>query len=521
MKTLKSLILVFIVITGTFTSRAQQSPPETIDKQIAEGNKLLNSGKFNQALLVWLKVLKEDVENANANFKLGLCYKKSMDKQSKAALYFRKASKNMTERYSFFNVKEKKAPVDVLYFLGEAYMAADEPDSALLAFMQYKDKFDGNTPIEVESKIRTCINAQKMINKPLQIKYKNIGSIVNSGYYDAHPVPAVDNTFLFFSSRRLRADNSNKEHIELTSGKYYEDIYFSKKDGKGEWEAPVFFEHNSDKNEYPSCIASDGKMMYFCREDKLGDFNIYHSFFKDGVWEKPVKMSGGINSQYNETEITISVDGNHLYFSSDRKQGNGKFDLYHCTKKPNGKWSSPDNLGSEVNTASNETNPFIHPAGKRLYFCSDGHHEKNMGGYDIFYLELNENGTWSAPKNAGYPISSTKDDFSFAEGGEGKRYCSVISDNLDYDLFEIIDGKFDAKNLKPGTVVEIEKDVAEIIEIEKQVEKVVEITEIVEQTVEVEKEVQVTEIVEVEKVDPEVAKAEAEKAKADAEKTKA
>lgn len=523
MKTINKIVLITLAFGCILSSYAQQSPGIPLDAQIAEGNKLLGSGKFGAALPVWLKIMKEDIDNASSNFKLGLCYRNSLDKQTKALLYFKKASRNISDKYNFYNKKEKKAPVDVLYFLGETYLFVGETDSALIAFMQYKDRYQGNPPIDVENKIRNCVNAQKMLNSPLQVKFKNVGSVVNSGYFDAHPVAIPDNSMLFYSSRRLRADNSNKDAVDPVSGKHFEDIYFSKSDGKGNWEASVYFEHNTDKNEYPVSMSGDGKTMYFCREDKPGDNNIYQSFFKDGVWNKPEKLSSGINSPNNENGLTVSVDGKNLYFSSNRNGGHGKYDIYHSIKKADGKWNSPENMGRFVNSGGNEMYPFIHPTGKRLYFSSDGNVAKNMGGYDIFYLELKQDSTWSQPKNAGYPINTTKDDLSYYEAGEGKRYSSVVSDNLDFDIYEIESGKFDPKNIRPGTVVELtkENDIAEIVEIEKQVEKVVEIQEIVETQVEVEKEVQVTEIVEVEKTDPEVAKAEAEKAKAEAEKAKA
>lgn len=523
MTAIHKIILGFAIGISSIFSYAQQSPDDNPEARIAEGNKLLGSGKFGAALPLWLKILKEDVDNASANFKLGLCYRNSLEKQSKALLYFRKAARNTTAKYNFYNVKEKKAPFDALYFLGETYLHTGEPDSALMAFMQYKDRYQGNPPIDVEGKIRNCVNAQKMMLTPLQVRYKNAGTSVNSGYFDAHPVSLPDNTLLFYSSRRLRADNSNKDAIDQITGKHFEDIYFSKSDGKGNWSASVYYEHNSDKNEYPVSISGDGAILYFCREDKPGDYNIYQSSFKDGVWNAPEKLGSGINSTANENGFTVSVDGKNLYFSSNRYGGLGKYDLFRCRKKADGKWGAPVNLGSSVNTTGNEMYPFIHPTGKKLFFSSDANTVKNMGGYDVFYLELKQDSTWSEPKNAGYPISSTKDDLSFYEGGEGKRYCSVISDNLDLDIYELEPGKFDPKNVRPGTVVEVtkENEIAEIVEIEKQVEKVVEVQEIVETQVEVEKEVQVTEIVEVEKTDPEVAKAEAEKAKAEAEKAKA
>ena len=153
MKTLRCLILV-ILMSGTMFGYSQEASNVNASDKITEGNKLLGEGKFGTALVAWLKIVKEDAENANANFKLGLCYRSSVDKQTKALLYFRKASKNITGKYNFYDIREKKAPYEALYFLGETYLTAGEPDSALLAFMQYKDIYHGTPSINVDNKIR-------------------------------------------------------------------------------------------------------------------------------------------------------------------------------------------------------------------------------------------------------------------------------------------------------------------------------------------------------------------------------
>jgi hypothetical protein len=185
-------------------------------------------------------------------------------------------------------------------------------------------------------------------------------------------------------------------------------------------------------------------------------------------------------------------------------------------------------MGDIINTRGNEVNPFMHPGGNKLYFSSNGWYSKGMGGYDIFFIARQEDGSWSTPQNIGYPINSTRDDMNFYVGANGKRYCTAISDEFNHDIYFLEEGKFDKNNLKPGTVIELqtEVEVMEIIELEKEVEVEVEVLEImeieteVEKEVAVEKEVEVVEIIEVE-ADPAFAKAAAEKAKAEAEIKKA
>jgi hypothetical protein len=67
-------------------------------------------------------------------------------------------------------------------------------------------------------------------------------------------------------------------------------------------------------------------------------------------------------------------------------------DIYKSERQTDGEWGSAVNLGENVNTDLNETNPYISEDGKVLFYSSEGH--LNMGGYDIFSSQLMTNGKW-------------------------------------------------------------------------------------------------------------------------------
>ena len=117
------------------------------------------------------------------------------------------------------------------------------------------------------------------------------------------------------------------------------------------------------------------------------------------------KMKRDINSKYWESHGYLSEDGKTLVFASDRPGGFGGLDLYISRINANGEWSTPFNMGPEINTALNEDRPFIINNGSMIFFTSQGHY--NMGGYDIFKSELQSNGIWSKPENLGYPLKYT------------------------------------------------------------------------------------------------------------------
>ncbi len=114
--------------------------------------------------------------------------------------------------------------------------------------------------------------------------------------------------------------------------------------------------------------------------------------------------------EYNEIGYstgfpTLNYEGKAMYFASNRPGGFGGYDIYVSYFKE-GIWSYPENLGERINTEGNEITPFLEEA--KLYFASDYHH--GMGGFDIFSSEVFQ-GEWDYPSNLGNGINSPEDDF--------------------------------------------------------------------------------------------------------------
>jgi hypothetical protein len=114
------------------------------------------------------------------------------------------------------------------------------------------------------------------------------------------------------------------------------------------------------------------------------------------------------SDNYTYSHPTLSSDGNMMIFASDRMGSEGGMDLF-LSRKTGDKWSAPENLGKDINTAGNEFFPFL-DSENNLFFSSDrlpGH-----GGYDIFTCKFNGSG-WGKPVNLPDRINSDKDDIAF------------------------------------------------------------------------------------------------------------
>lgn len=234
------------------------------------------------------------------------------------------------------------------------------------------------------------------------------------------PIITADNQNIFFTRRHFQAIKTaygeDKKQIEKFSvAKANPDNRFT----RGE---PLPYPFNQSGNEGGATLTADNKYMYFtiCKQEG-GTFNcdIYYSVFTKDEWSEIKSLGPEVNSPQSwDSQPTVSADGKTIYFASNRPGGLGELDIWKTTRNPDGTWSSPVNLGPEINTSGSEKSPFFHSDGQTLYFSSNG--LMGFGGYDIFMSKLNTENHWKVPRNLGYPINSEKDDLGFFVSTDGK-----------------------------------------------------------------------------------------------------
>ncbi len=166
------------------------------------------------------------------------------------------------------------------------------------------------------------------------------------------------------------------------------------------------------------------------RKDDKNKLGLYTAQKRNGAWQNYQKISIPGSDSYSTGQPSLSADGRTLFFVSEMEGGFGSTDIY-VSKKTGDTWSSPKNLGSNVNTPGKELFPFIHPNGK-LYFSSDGHNGK--GGFDIFSINLEKDNAVAVPLPA--PVNTEFNDFScFIFNDEMKGYFASDREGDD-NIFE-------------------------------------------------------------------------------------
>jgi outer membrane protein OmpA-like peptidoglycan-associated protein len=267
---------------------------------------------------------------------------------------------------------------------------------------------------------------------------KNLGDSINSEVSEYFPALTIDGSQLFYTRR---VNNIN------------EDFYGASKSGVS-WAKGRGLpgDINTASNEGAQNISQDGQWLIFtgCNfPDGFGSCDLYISYLTNEGWSTPENLGELINTDAWESAPSLSPDKRDLYFASTRPGGFGKSDIYVSHLQPNGDWSEPRNLGPKINTAGNESAPFIHADNQTLYFTSDGH--IGYGGDDLFLSRKKDSG-WSAVENLGYPINTVENEGSFVIDAEGKTayYASDRSDSrggLDIYSFELREDIRPAKTL--------------------------------------------------------------------------
>ena len=445
-KLISRSLSVFLILFA-FSINAQ-----TTDKErFLEALYLIDENRYAQALPLLQEVYKNDKGNANVNYCLGLSILKSFDeKEKKNALgYLEMATKNVSANYTYIDAKEKKAPVDAWFYLAKAQHSDYQFDEAVISFNKFRTYVNDKHFLykEIDKGINQSNYAKYAVRNPVSIKTNNLGNGINGYDPDFSPVVRIDESAIYYTSRRLRKDSSNYGIYDPIDGMYYEDIYVSYKEEDGSWSEPSALNINTDEHEATVNLSIDGQTLYIYK-DVNGNGELFESQLEDDsagieTWSEPKKLGSNINTKAYETHVTITPDGKRLYFISDREGGYGEKDIYFCNRLPNGKWALAQNAGPVLNSDHNEDGVYMHPDGKTMYFSSDGH--KSMGGYDIMYSTMTDTG-WTVPTNMGYPINSVDDDVFFVTTPDGKRaYFSSFKEEgygeKDIYMLELIDAE--------------------------------------------------------------------------------
>lgn len=264
---------------------------------------------------------------------------------------------------------------------------------------------------------------------------ENLGPAINSRYDEVLPVISPNGRVLYF----VRKDCP--ENV----GSPKDDIWYSELGEDGKWGSAknIGFPLNTSGFNYVCSALPDNNALLLGNQylpDGSQRQGISMSFRGQGGWQQPVNLHIELFVNHSKnSEYTMSAEGNVIIMSLQTDETFGERDLYVSLLQEDNTWSSPKNLGSAVNTKSTEITPFLAADGKTLYFSSD--RPGGFGSNDVYMTQrLDDTWTnWNRPRNLGWPINTSGWDAYYTLPASGK-YAYFVSTHEGYgksDIFRI------------------------------------------------------------------------------------
>lgn len=397
----KIVLVVLMALTSVWGAFSQTSDRKA-RKLLAQGTELIDSyRRYTEGLQKINQALTRDPNYLEAHLKLGEVYK-SLNMRNIYAQeikeHYGKVAELKPDHALYVSVYLELATI---YLSEGSYHLAQDYLQRILKQPSLNERFLAHT----KSLKKNVDFALDGIQNPLDfVPIEMSKQTVNRYAFNSHPVLVADQSEMVISVRN-RVGNIDENVMIVTQ-----------EDGQWLPAQNISGNINTPRNEGMASISGDGKTLVFTscdRKDTYGGCDLYVSRRVGKEWSKPLNLGKTVNSHAKDTEPSLSADGRTLYFSSNRKGGQGRSDLYQSTKGPNGDWSAALNLGEPINTPGDEVTPFVHADGQTLYFASNGH--LGYGGYDIYHASTLPGDT-TAPKNIGYPINT--------HSNEGSLYIS-------------------------------------------------------------------------------------------------
>lgn len=416
---MKKAVYIIVCLLLTAVAAGCRTP------KLSEADAQFQRGEYYDASVTYKKVYnklrkkEERPQRGEVAFKMGRCYR-LLNMSARASAAFQNAL-----RYEY--------PDSTTHFmLAQALHADGKYAAALRSYDKYLE-FCPDDSLAINC-AEGCRTAQEIRARGSRYVVKQ-AKLFNSRRADFCPMYlGADCDQIYYTSTTEKATGDKKSEI---TGMKNADVFFSKKNEKGEWERPepVEGELNTEFDEGIVAFSPDAQSMYLTKARRElnapTSVEIYTSTRSDAKWSAPVKFEITADTLSTFGHPAVSPDGEYLYFVSDMPGGYGGKDIWRISLKE--RQGSLVNLGPDINTEGNDDFPYVRSDGS-LYFSSDGH--PGMGGLDIFRATAVGDPAdlrWKV-ENMGFPINSAGDDFGITFGkGEDGFFSSNRGDARGYD----------------------------------------------------------------------------------------
>jgi outer membrane protein OmpA-like peptidoglycan-associated protein len=311
------------------------------------------------------------------------------------------------------------------YYLARCWHSLGDWDKAIAAYKSFLRTSGERHPLRanVIDNIRRCVSGMGAKPDERVALVENLGDRVNSPGDEFAPLPSLNHAGrLYFAAAKPGSTGGRRNDAgfeDTQRGHWCSDMYTAQLGTTG-WELKGALGGllNTARFEVPLGFNHNGQVLYLYRGLTLysGDIFADTASVRDEysieppAWQGPVIAAEGDQSPW-------FVDDNTVVFASRRKGGYGGLDLWWSMRSDSG-WTEPANLGPMVNSAYDEDTPFLARDGITLYFSSN--RTESIGGFDVFKAVFDEKKrSWASAQALGTPINSPDDDLFFRLSPDG------------------------------------------------------------------------------------------------------
>lgn len=418
---LANFFLLFALLCFGHTAFAQPTNNNlTKEKKENIADEELNQNNSQTALEWYMKAYESNNKDAAVIFKIASTHEILRDYKNASEWYKKLVDLNQIEDYPIAR-----------YQYANALKMNGNYDAAITEFETFSKNYSDNSPQSgyYKTMARVQLDGAKMAKaNPAtdeELIIENAGDVINSPSTEGGAFPVGREKIIYASLKTseiivLEEGETDYEHAK---------IYEATSDGNGAWKDVKEFNAETLQKEgfhvVQPMFNKDRTKFYFVRAELMGNqlenSRIYVADYNSGAVTNPKMLDFNSNTYSCKNPAIATWDGkDYLLFVSNMEGGKGGTDIWYAEINADGTTKEPLNLEA-INTIGDEVTPFFDERSNTLYFSTDG--RPGYGGWDIFYTTRSNNGSMSEIKNMGPGFNTFVDDFHFILNKEGNDDC--------------------------------------------------------------------------------------------------
>lgn len=335
----------FLLLFLNSTNLEAQKPAKNDEDLKKKAAKLFDDKKYIEATASYSQLLSLFPKDPEMHFRYGAC------------LVYSEKNKEKPVSYLEFASKQAGISPEVYFFLGRAYHLNYRFNDALNAFDKFNSLADAKSKkkYNIQQAIEMSKNGKELVKNVIDIKVLDKKDLNDVDYFRSYDLGDFGGKIITkpddFKTDldKKEAENSimflpnNAEIVYFSSytksDEIHRDIYFSKKNDKGEWSAPQSLGEpiNTVYDEEFPFLHPNGKILYFCSKghNSMGGYDIFKSELdeKTGKWKTPQNLDFAISSPDDDILFITDKDNQKAFFASRRSSVGSKITIYKIEVK--------------------------------------------------------------------------------------------------------------------------------------------------------------------------------------------